>query len=123
MGRLGLAPYASKPEESRGRLHAEPEHSMRSPFQRDRDRIVHSTAFRRLTHKTQVFIYHEGDHYRTRLTPSLEVSLIPRAMSPTLHVDEDLTEALELAHDLGHPPFGHAGDRALHRAMHGEGGF
>jgi dGTPase len=120
---VGLAPYASKPEESRGRLHPEPEHSMRSPFQRDRDRIIHSTAFRRLTHKTQVFVYHEGDHYRTRLTHSLEVAQIARATSRALGLDEDLAETLALAHDLGHTPFGHAGEEALDAEMARFGGF
>src|ERR1700751_845324 len=119
----GLAPYASKPEESRGRLHPEPEHTMGSPFQRDRDRIIHSTAFRRLTHKTQVFVYHEGDHYRTRLTHSLEVAQIARPVSPALGLDEDLAETLALAHDLGHTPFGHAGEEALNAAMSRFGGF
>src|SRR5437899_985343 len=120
---VGLAPYASKPEESRGRLHPEPEHAVRSPFQRDRDRIIHSTAFRRLKHKTQVFVYHEGDHYRTRLTHSLEVAQIARAICRTLRLDEDLGEAVALAHDLGHTPFGHAGEEALHAAMKPFGGF
>jgi dGTPase len=120
---VGLAPYASKPEESRGRLHPEPEHSMRSPFQRDRDRIIHSTAFRRLTHKTQVFVYHEGDHYRTRLTHSLEVAQIARTISRALGLDEDLAETLALAHDLGHTPFGHAGEEALDAEMARFGGF
>ena len=120
---VGLAPYASKPEESRGRLHPEPEHSMRSPFQRDRDRIIHSTAFRRLTHKTQVFVYHEGDHYRTRLTHSLEVAQIARTISRALGLDEDLAETLALAHDLGHTPFGHAGEEALNAEMARFGGF
>jgi dGTPase len=118
-----LAPYASKPEETRGRLHPEPEHSIRSPFQRDRDRIIHSTAFRRLIHKTQVFVYHEGDHYRTRLTHSLEVAQIARTISRALGLDEDLAETLALAHDLGHTPFGHAGEDALNTAMADFGGF
>jgi len=120
---VGLAPFASKPEESRGRLHPESEHSTRSPFQRDRDRIIHSTAFRRLTHKTQVFVYHEGDHYRTRLTHSLEVAQIARSVSRALGLNEDLAEAVALAHDLGHTPFGHAGEEALDAAMSPFGGF
>ena len=120
---VGLAPFASKPGESRGRLHPELEHPMRSPFQRDRDRIIHSTAFRRLTHKTQVFVYHEGDHYRTRLTHSLEVAQIARTISRALGLDEDLAETLALAHDLGHTPFGHAGEEALNAEMARFGGF
>src|SRR3984957_10578688 len=119
----GVAPYASKPEEARGRLYPEPEHPTRSAFQRDRDRIVHSTAFRRLIHKTQVFIYHEGDHYRTRLTHSLEVAQIARTLGRALKLDEDLVEAIALAHDLGHTPFGHAGEDALNEAMKPVGGF
>ena len=120
---VGLAPFASNPEESRGRLHPEPEHSLRSPFQRDRDRIIHSTAFRRLTHKTQVFVYHEGDHYRTRLTHSIEVAQIARTITRALGLDEDLAETVALAHDLGHTPFGHAGEEALNTAMARFGGF
>ena len=118
-----LAPYATLPWASRGRLHRESESPTRSPFQRDRDRIIHSTAFRRLKHKTQVFVYHEGDHYRTRLTHSLEVAQIARTICRTLRLDEDLGEAVALAHDLGHTPFGHAGEEALHAAMQPYGGF
>jgi dGTPase len=114
---------ASRPEESRGRLVPEPESPMRTVFQRDRDRIIHSVAFRRLKYKTQVFVYHEGDHYRTRLTHSLEVAQIARSISRALGFNEDLAEALALAHDLGHPPFGHAGEEALDRAMSAYGGF
>lgn len=117
------ASYACDPYGSRGRLHAEPPSPTRTEFQRDRDRIIHSTAFRRLMHKTQVFIYHEGDHYRTRLTHTLEVSQLARALARSLRVDEDLAEAIALAHDLGHPPFGHAGERALNRAMAPHNGF
>ncbi|HEY2538788.1 MAG TPA: deoxyguanosinetriphosphate triphosphohydrolase [Stellaceae bacterium] len=120
---VGLAPYASNPQQSRGRLHSEPEHALRSPFQRDRDRIIHSTAFRRLTHKTQVFVYHEGDHYRTRLTHSLEVAQIARTIARALGLDEDLAEAVALSHDLGHTPFGHAGEDALNAEMAHFGGF
>ncbi len=120
---LLLTAVASKPEESRGRRHPEPESPTRTVFQRDRDRIIHSTAFRRLKYKTQVFVFHEGDHYRTRLTHSLEVAQIARSVCRTLGLDEDLAEALALAHDLGHTPFGHAGEDALGRAMAEFGGF
>ncbi len=118
-----LAPYACHPHLSRGRLVAEPECETRSPHQRDRDRIIHSAAFRRLEYKTQVFVNHEGDHYRTRLTHSLEVSQLARSMSRVLKLNEDLAEALALAHDLGHTPFGHAGEDGLNEAMHDYGGF
>ena len=118
-----LAPYASKSARSRGRAYPEEEHSFRLTFQRDRDRIVHSTAFRRLEYKTQVFVNHEGDHFRTRLTHTLEVAQIARTIARSLGVNEDLTEAIALAHDLGHPPFGHAGERAMHEMMQPYGGF
>jgi dGTPase len=118
-----LAPYACHPAQSRGRLHAEAEDPTRSAFQRDRDRIIHSAAFRRLEYKTQVFVNHEGDHYRTRLTHSLEVAQIARSLARALNLNEDLAEALALAHDLGHTPFGHAGEDGLAEAMRGFGGF
>ena len=117
------APYASNPALSRGRLVTEAESPTRTPFQRDRDRIIHSTAFRRLKHKTQVFIAHEGDHYRTRLTHTIEVAQIARALARALRLDEDLAEAIALVHDFGHTPFGHTGEDALNECMAAYGGF
>jgi dGTPase len=122
-GMPGRALYASDPAHSRGRLYAEPESTTRTVFQRDRDRIIHSGAFRKLQYKTQVFVYHEGDYYRTRLTHSIEVAQIARSIARVLHVDEDLAEAVALAHDLGHTPFGHAGEHALDTCMRDYGGF
>ncbi len=118
-----LAPYASSSLAMRGRRHPEPEAADRTPFQRDRDRILHSAAFRRLQYKTQVFVSHEGDHYRSRLTHSLEVGQIARGICRSLALDETLAETLALAHDLGHTPFGHAGEAALDKALAGCGGF
>lgn len=115
--------YAANPTATRGRLYHENPSPTRTDFERDRDRIIHSTGFRRLKEKTQVFLHDEGDHYRTRLTHTIEVAQIARALARTLRLDEDLAEALALAHDLGHPPFGHAGERALDRAMAKNGGF
>jgi dGTPase len=123
LGYQPRAPYACHPNKSRGRLFVQPVSATRTDFQRDRDRIIHSTAFRRLKLKTQVFVSDEGDHYRTRLTHTIEVSQIARAIARAFRLDEDLAEAIALAHDLGHTPFGHAGERALDRKMEGFGGF
>ncbi len=118
-----LIRYAVQSGKTRGRVHAEEEHPFRTAFQRDRDRIVHSRAFRRLEYKTQVFVYHEGDHYRTRLTHTLEAASLARAISRALRLNEDLAESIALAHDLGHPPFGHSGEAVLNRLMKDHGGF
>src|SRR5207253_9209006 len=118
-----LAPYAMPRRDSRGRRHPEPEHPFRMAFQRDRDRIIHSTAFRRLEYKTQVFVNHEGDYYRTRLTHTMEAAQVTRTLARALGLNEDLAEAIALAHDLGHTPFGHAGERTLDHLMAPHGGF
>jgi dGTPase len=118
-----LAPYAMRTRDSRGRAHPEPDHPYRTPYQRDRDRVVHCTAFRRLMHKTQVLVTQTNDHHRTRLTHTLEVAQIARTLARSLGLNEDLTEAVALSHDLGHPPFGHAGERALDECMAEHGGF
>ena len=118
-----LAPYAAHNADTRGRVHSEAEHGFRLPYQRDRDRIVHSSAFRRLEYKTQVFVNHEGDYYRTRLTHSIEAAQITRTLCRALGLNEDLGEAVALSHDLGHTPFGHAGERVLNRLMEDHGGF
>lgn len=120
---LPLAAYASKPEETKGRVHEEPESRHRNAFQRDRDRIIHASAFRRLKYKTQVFVYHEGDHYRTRLTHTLEVAQITRTLARSFMVNEDLAETIALAHDLGHTPFAHIGEIYLREAMEPYGRF
>jgi dGTPase len=118
-----LAPYACLSGQSRGREFSEVEHPHRARFQRDRDRIIHSKAFRRLEYKTQVFVNHEGDHYRTRLTHSIEAAQISRSIARMLRLNEDLAEAVSLSHDLGHPPFGHSGEAVIHKLMEGHGGF
>ncbi len=120
---MALAPYGLKSAESRGRVYPEAESASRPAFERDRDRIIHTTAFRRLEYKTQVFVYYEGDHYRTRLTHTLEVAQLGRSLARGLGCNEELTEAICLAHDLGHPPFGHAGEYALNALMADHGGF
>jgi dGTPase len=122
-GSDALAPYAAHDEQSRGRRHPEPKPAFRSEYQRDRDRIIHSNAFRRLVYKTQVFVNHEGDLYRTRITHSIEVAQIARTVAVALRLNESLTEAISLAHDLGHTPFGHAGQEALNECMRPYGGF
>src|SRR5277367_734457 len=118
-----LASYAQTASLSKGRQYPEPEHDYRTAFQRDRDRIIHSSAFRRLQYKTQVFVNHEGDYYRTRITHTLEVAQIARSIARTLGLNQDLTEAVALAHDLGHTPFGHMGERVLNDLMKEDGGY
>ena len=118
-----LAPYGMRSRDSRGRVYAEDEHPYRTAYQRDRDRIIHTTAFRRLEYKTQVFVNTEGDYYRTRLTHTLEVAQIGRTLARALGANEDLTEAVCLVHDIGHPPFGHSGEHALNALMKDHGGF
>lgn len=118
-----MLPAAMRIKDSRGRVHPEPEHEFRSPFQRDRDRVLHSASFRRLEYKTQVFVNGEGDHYRTRLTHTLEVTQISRTMARALHINEDFAEAVAMSHDLGHTPFGHAGEKLLNKLMKDHGGF
>ena len=120
---LPLASYACRPDQTMGRIHDEPESTHRTPFQRDRDRIIHASAFRRLKYKTQVFVYHEGDHYRTRLTHTLEVAQIARSLARALMVNEDLAETVALSHDLGHTPFAHMGEDFLSACMKPYGGF
>src|SRR5579884_1673434 len=122
-GPTALAPYAAHEEQSRGRRYPEPKPDLRGEYQRDRDRIIHSNAFRRLVYKTQVFVNHEGDLYRTRITHSIEVAQIARSIARALRLNETLTEAISLAHDLGHTPFGHAGQDALNACMRPYGGF
>jgi dGTPase len=121
--RAHLAPWATRAAATRGRAYPEPEHPNRSAFERDRDRVIHSSAFRKLEYKTQVFVNHEGDYYRTRLTHTLEVAQISRSVARLLGLNEDLAEAIALVHDVGHPPFGHAGEEALQERMAGRGGF
>src|SRR5579871_4056667 len=123
MSAQGLAPYAADDQRSRGRRYSEPPPQYRSEFQRDRDRIIHCNAFRRLAYKTRVFVNHEGDLFRTRVTHSIEVAQIARSIARALHLNESLTEAISLAHDLGHTPFGHAGQEALNECMREHGGF
>jgi len=118
-----LAPYAMKSRDSRGREYPEEEHPYRTAYQRDRDRIIHTTAFRRLEYKTQVFVIHEGDYYRTRLTHTIETAQIGRTIARALAANEDLVEAVSLAHDLGHTPFGHSGEETLNELMRDHGGF